>query len=962
MNLEEFYLMNVVLYINTFDSLTNFVCVNKKCLSVMSRMQRNSFISDKFQFDIIKNPTRNLFCYYSRITKLFPRAKTLYLPSYLCLIPQLIYFNFSFIEVKDFNDDKPIPKTEGYENYTCYKQECFITLENFNEKSYFHNISVNVLNRLKTVIIYSLETAEFFVKNVRLFESCNKITLCLDSKQGDNKNLLWKFLINNKNVLWHLKNLQKIRIFLKDLNFIEMLQKFTEEAPTLDICIYIPSTKCILNKENLDKINTYNNITQLMKIGKVIFRTIKNLKQFVSNEMLLKIPVSVINMPTNVEMDDTFINQFVSFSQLYAFVPEHVVLSVNDNTNIDMSKIECKKLVIINNTQSKIQLKISPATLIVECNKDDEIALYSSYNITISLQQYFELTFLDVVTVIYFFVNQKNYSEDENPIIEVYKDNELFINVSKQIEILGFTKNPIMASRLFEVSQTPVLVPQTLNMNELSEVSYCSQKDNKYIPTRNLQTLFNCSTNLTSLKIENISGEDILNKKSVFLDKFELKNLQLRNCRNCIFQLPSTLTGLSIFNTNNSNYYYGKEDIFLKSLCLAVVSDYPEDPTHYNIPKNVVVDYTVQFDELKEFPDERNCKNVHLGAFKYKEIRVGVNLIDRRTFENTKTWNIAYKECLNNNNVTNTLKKQKMEEETVFVLENGTFQGKPNCFEINNLGRVKEIGDFCFKNCTCNSFVDLYLPHGLTKIGYGAFENIRVLTAVHLNESITKLPYKCFAGDSNLEEITSPLNVVEIDDYALSKCKNLIKHPKLVHSKNVKYDDRWTLKFCNITNVEVPEDVDELKDFCFKGLTSLECIKVMNATCLFGKQCFVGCSNIKSIYLKESVRFDKYLVFANLSSLTSIKLPTTLTKIRNFMFKNCIKLKDVIINNGVVKIGDSAFQNCESLKNIDIPHNVTKIGLSCFKGCTSLCEICCTSSLRFPRSSLLGIQASFNLI
>ncbi|ELP87655.1 hypothetical protein EIN_513630 [Entamoeba invadens IP1] len=302
-----------------------------------------------------------------------------------------------------------------------------------------------------------------------------------------------------------------------------------------------------------------------------------------------------------------------------------------------------------------------------------------------------------------------------------------------------------------------------------------------------------------------------------------------------------------------------------------------------------------------------------------------------------------------------------MEEETVFVLENNAFQGKSNCFDLDFLGRVKEIGDFCFKNCTC-FLNDLYLPYGLTKIGYGAFENFTTLTTIHLNESITKLPYKCFAGDIYLKEITSPLKEVDVDDYALWKCKNLEKYPKFVPSKCVKSDDRWTLKFCSVTKLEVPEDVDELREFCFKGLTSLECVKIKNTTCLIGKQCFVGCSNIQSICLNESVRFDKHLVFANLSSLTSIELPTTITKVRNFMFKNCIKLKDVIIKKGVVKIGDSAFQNCESLKKINIPQSVTKIGLSCFKGCTSICEISCSSSLHFPLSSLFGVQASLNLI
>ncbi|ELP83597.1 hypothetical protein EIN_078520 [Entamoeba invadens IP1] len=327
------------------------------------------------------------------------------------------------------------------------------------------------------------------------------------------------------------------------------------------------------------------------------------------------------------------------------------------------------------------------------------------------------------------------------------------------------------------------------------------------------------------------------------------------------------------------------------------------------------------------------------------------------TYKNTKTWNEEFNKCekdINNININNN--NYYIQENAVFVLDNRAVQGNSH-FNFSAMGGIKEIGDFCFKNYSSASLKELVLPCGLTKLGFGAFENATTLTAVHLNKSITKLPYKCFAGDINLKEIISPFATIEVEDGALCMCERLVSHPKFMYAKYVAYEDNCTSKFCKIQNVTIPTSVNKIKNRCFKQLTSLECVKVMNATCFIGKLCFVGCSNIKSICLDKSVVFDKHLVFANLSSLTAIALPTTLTKVRNFMFKNCVKLEDVTMQDQIVKIGDSAFQNCKCLKTANIPHNVIKIGYSCFKGCSSLKEIYCTSSLHFPVSSLYGVDA-----
>ncbi|ELP90317.1 hypothetical protein EIN_505530 [Entamoeba invadens IP1] len=248
------------------------------------------------------------------------------------------------------------------------------------------------------------------------------------------------------------------------------------------------------------------------------------------------------------------------------------------------------------------------------------------------------------------------------------------------------------------------------------------------------------------------------------------------------------------------------------------------------------------------------------------------------------------------------------------------------------------------------------MPLGLTNLGIGAFQNVRGITSIHLTTDIDKIKYKTFSGMIDLVEIVSPLDRVEIDDFALEKCDNLVRHPKFVPMKGAWFIDKYLAKFCELKEIVIWKSITEIPRQCYCDVTILESIIFPQSISYIGTNCFRGCTNLKIIEFDPDVIFGRKLVFANLPFLMNINLPNTLTKIRNFMFKNCSRLENITIPVSVKKIGDMAFENCKTLKNMIIPKYVSLVGVWCFKGCDSLVTIQCSSTLSVNQNSLRGIE------
>ncbi|MDE6034028.1 MAG: leucine-rich repeat domain-containing protein, partial [Muribaculaceae bacterium] len=63
--------------------------------------------------------------------------------------------------------------------------------------------------------------------------------------------------------------------------------------------------------------------------------------------------------------------------------------------------------------------------------------------------------------------------------------------------------------------------------------------------------------------------------------------------------------------------------------------------------------------------------------------------------------------------------------------------------------------------------------------------------------------------------------------------------------------------------------------------------------------------------------------FKGCTSLTSVTIPNSVTKIGEWAFQDCTSLTSITISNSVTEIGEYAFNGCSSLTSVTIPNSVT---------------------------------------
>lgn len=78
-----------------------------------------------------------------------------------------------------------------------------------------------------------------------------------------------------------------------------------------------------------------------------------------------------------------------------------------------------------------------------------------------------------------------------------------------------------------------------------------------------------------------------------------------------------------------------------------------------------------------------------------------------------------------------------------------------------------EFGDYC-KNLT-----SVFIPDGVTQLGFCAFAGCENLTSLTLPDGMTKIGEGAFYLCESLTNITIPDSVTVIDEFALSDCKNI---------------------------------------------------------------------------------------------------------------------------------------------------------------------------------------------
>ena len=294
--------------------------------------------------------------------------------------------------------------------------------------------------------------------------------------------------------------------------------------------------------------------------------------------------------------------------------------------------------------------------------------------------------------------------------------------------------------------------------------------------------------------------------------------------------------------------------------------------------------------------------------------------------------------------------------------------------------KLTSIGQYAFYNCT--QLPSITIPRSVTTIGYVAFAGCTSLNSVHISSieswcgigfgssesnplyyaknlylndklvsdliipnTVTNIKHDAFYGCTSLTSVTIPESVTSIENWAFAGCTSLTSvHISSIESwcdiefgNNFSNPLRGANLFLNkelVTDLVIPNTVNEVKPWTFQGCRSLTSVALSEGIESIEQGAFYGCSNLASITIPEGVTSIGVQVFLDCSSLSSITIPESVMSISNGICNGCSSLNTVVIKSrGLNSIGDKAFANCSELLDVYCyAEKVPKTDVTAFSG------------------------------
>lgn len=240
-----------------------------------------------------------------------------------------------------------------------------------------------------------------------------------------------------------------------------------------------------------------------------------------------------------------------------------------------------------------------------------------------------------------------------------------------------------------------------------------------------------------------------------------------------------------------------------------------------------------------------------------------------------------------------------------------------------------------------------------------------------ISYTVTAIKQHSLGHNSTLTELIVPNTVKTIGTYALWECLNLRRiyvgsavefidrclvyecenlEYLEVHPDNPYYDSRGN---CNAIietatnsliygcmNTVFPDDITELGESAFYGITAPEHVVIPNSVTKIGVNAFYRTKGVKSIVMGSGVGIMQYNPFCYLPDLESISVHpdnpnydsrgdcnAVIVTATNKLFAAC---RNTVIPNTVTSIGTYAYLGCMGIDRIVIPPSVTTIDQNAF--------------------------------
>lgn len=242
---------------------------------------------------------------------------------------------------------------------------------------------------------------------------------------------------------------------------------------------------------------------------------------------------------------------------------------------------------------------------------------------------------------------------------------------------------------------------------------------------------------------------------------------------------------------------------------------------------------------------------------------------------------------------------------------------------------------------------EVVVPSYIRKVAKGAFKNNNDVEKITFPSGIYNLDDEVMYGCGNLREVVLPNEVTTIGARAFADCPKLrtVNFADCTSIYSVKSDAFDNTAWLN----NYVGSVITINDILYKYVGNGDTLHIYNGIRMIGERAFADNDVIRYVYIPQSVVTIGESAFEN-SSITDVNLYASgarLTDVRENAFAGCgnLKLIDLSLAHNLIYIGDGAFgvyeyvgaggekisAGCSSLTEISIPSSLTYLGVGAFR-------------------------------
>ena len=301
---------------------------------------------------------------------------------------------------------------------------------------------------------------------------------------------------------------------------------------------------------------------------------------------------------------------------------------------------------------------------------------------------------------------------------------------------------------------------------------------------------------------------------------------------------------------------------------------------------------------------------------------------------------------------------------TVTKIGDEALKGNKKITGITIPASVRDIGNNAFEGCINLERVTFTSPDKATGnllIRLSAFKDCTSLTDVEIPARTYQIVGNIFKGCTSLMNVKVNAN----NPYYYTE-DGVLFGPALVEY-SPKYDDNYALLSYpagrqgsyTIPSTVHGKVIDQIWTSGFEGASGLTDITISPSIGRLGTSAFEATS-LTNVVIPDTVEQVDPAVFQNCTSLVSVKLPEGLSEIDQYMFANCIRLQHVDMPDSITKINIYAFHNCTSLTSLALPKNLSSLSVGCFDKCINLQHVVVPPSvISFPKDDDVGVYNPF---